>query len=83
MVLDTSAIVAILSNEPERERCVGLIGASASRRLSAANRVEATSVIEGRKRDAGRADAARGPRAAIRRYWLPNRSCSMPAAAKM
>jgi ribonuclease VapC len=56
MVLDTSAIVAILSNEPERERFVGLIGASASRRLSAANRVEATLVIEGRKRDAGRAD---------------------------
>ena len=56
MVLDTSAIVAILSNEPERERFVGLIGAAAMRRLSAANRVEATLVIEGRKRDAGRAD---------------------------
>jgi ribonuclease VapC len=56
MVLDTSAIVAILSNEPERERFIGLIGAAPIRRLSAANRVEATLVIEGRKRDAGRAD---------------------------
>jgi uncharacterized protein with PIN domain len=56
MVLDTSAIVAILSNEPEREHFIGLIGAAPIRRLSAANRVEATLVIEGRKRDAGRAD---------------------------
>lgn len=56
MVLDTSAIVAILSNEPERERFVGLIEAAPIRRLSAANRVEATLVVEGRKRDGGRAD---------------------------
>jgi ribonuclease VapC len=56
MVLDTSAIVAILSNEPERERFIGLVGAAPIRRLSVANRVEATLVIEGRQRDAGRAD---------------------------
>jgi ribonuclease VapC len=56
MLLDTSAVVAIPSNEPERERLVALIGGSANRRISAANRVEATLVIEGRKRDAGRAD---------------------------
>ena len=56
MVLDTSAVVAILSNEPERERFVALIGRSVNRRISAANRVEATLVVEGRKRDAGRAD---------------------------
>jgi ribonuclease VapC len=56
MVLDTSAIVAILSNEPERERFIGLIGSAPIRRLSAANRVEASLVIEGRKRAAGRAD---------------------------
>jgi len=43
-------------NEPERERFVHLIEAAPIRRLSAANRVEATLVIEGRKRDAGRAD---------------------------
>jgi ribonuclease VapC len=56
MVLDTSAIVAILSNEPERERFIRLIETAPIRRLSAANRVEATLVIEGRKRDPGRAD---------------------------
>ncbi len=56
MVLDTSAIVAILSNEPEREHFIRLIETAPIRRLSAANRVEATLVIEGRKRDAGRAD---------------------------
>ena len=56
MVLDTSAIVAILLNEPERARFVQLIEAAPVRRLSAASRVEATLVIEGRKRDAGRAD---------------------------
>jgi ribonuclease VapC len=56
MVLDTSAIVAILLNEPERHRFVRLIEAAPVRQLSAASRVEATLVIEGRKRDAGRAD---------------------------
>jgi len=56
MVLDTSAIVAILSNEPEREHFIDLIGATSVLRLSAGNRVEATLVIEGRKRDAGRLD---------------------------
>lgn len=56
MVLDTSAIVAILLNEPERERFIHQIETATIRRLSVANRVEATLVIEGRKRDAGRAD---------------------------
>jgi ribonuclease VapC len=56
MVLDTSAILAILLSEPERERFIALIETAPTRRLSAANRVEATLVIEGRKRDAGRAD---------------------------
>jgi ribonuclease VapC len=56
MVVDTSAIVAILLNEPERHRFIRLIEGTPVRRLSAARRVEATLVIEGRKRDAGRAD---------------------------
>ena len=56
MVLDTSAIVAILLNEPERHHFIRQIEAAPVRRLSAASRVEATLVIEGRKRDAGRAD---------------------------
>jgi ribonuclease VapC len=56
MVLDTSAILAVLLNEPERYRFVRLIEAAPVRQLSAASRVEATLVIESRKRDAGRAD---------------------------
>jgi ribonuclease VapC len=56
MVIDTSAVVAILENEPERARFVRLIAADELRQLSAVSRVECTCVIEGRKRDAGRAD---------------------------
>jgi ribonuclease VapC len=56
MVIDTSAIVAILDNAPERARFVRLIAADEVRLLSAVSRVECTCVIEGRKRDAGRAD---------------------------
>jgi uncharacterized protein with PIN domain len=56
MVIDTSALVAILEDEPERARFVRLIAADDVRLLSAVSRVECTCVIEGRKRDAGRAD---------------------------
>jgi ribonuclease VapC len=56
MVIDSSAIVAILEGEPERARFVRLIAADGVRLLSAVSRVECTCVIEGRKRDAGRAD---------------------------
>jgi ribonuclease VapC len=56
MVIDTSAIVAILEDEPERARFVRLIAADEVRLLSAVSRVECTCVIEGRKRSAGRAD---------------------------
>ena len=56
MVIDTSAIVAILENAPERARFVRLIAADEVRLLSAVSRVECTCVIAGRKRDAGRAD---------------------------
>jgi ribonuclease VapC len=56
MVLDTSAIVAILEDEPERERFVRLVADDDVRLLSAVSRVECTCVVEGRKRDAGRAE---------------------------
>ncbi len=44
MVLDASAIVAILLNEPEQHRFIRLIEAAPVRQLLAASRVEATSV---------------------------------------
>ena len=54
MVLDTSAIVAILLNEPERRRFDRLIEKDSIRLLSAATLVEVALVIEGRKGDGGR-----------------------------
>jgi ribonuclease VapC len=54
MVLDTSAIVAILFDEPERVRFDRLIEADPVRLISAATRVEACLVIEGRKQTLGR-----------------------------
>jgi ribonuclease VapC len=59
MVIDTSAIVAILENEPEGPGFIRLIAADAVRLLSAVSRGECTCVIEGRKRGAGRADLER------------------------
>ena len=56
MVIDTSAMVAILLGEPERACFNALIGSAAVRLMSAATRVKVTLVIEGRKGDAGRVD---------------------------
>lgn len=55
MVIDASAIVAILFNEPERDLFDRLIAADDVRLVSAVTRVEAAFVIEGRTRDVGRA----------------------------
>lgn len=55
MVIDTSAIVAILFNEPERDLFNRLIAEDDVRLVSAVTRVEAAFVIEGRTRDVGRA----------------------------
>ena len=55
MVLDTSAIVAILLDEPERASFDRRIADDPTRLVSAASRIEATFVIEGRKGEAGRA----------------------------
>ena len=59
MVVDTSALVAILQDEPERERLTDSLLAAPSRRLSAATLVEAGIVMEGRHggRGATRLDA--------------------------
>lgn len=46
MILDTSAIIAILRNESEAMRFAELIEAADHRRISAVNYVEAAAVIE-------------------------------------
>jgi ribonuclease VapC len=59
MVIDTSAIVAILFDEPDAERFASAMQAAPVRLLSAVTRVELSFVVEGRKREAGRADLER------------------------
>jgi ribonuclease VapC len=56
MVVDTSALVAILWGEPDAERFARALGAAPVRLLSAVTRVELSCVIEGRKGETGRAD---------------------------
>lgn len=47
MIIDTSAIVAILRHEPEAGSCANAIAGTTSRRVSAVNYVEAAVVIDG------------------------------------
>src|SRR6267154_5301264 len=47
MIVDTSALFAILRDEPEAKDCALAIERSASRRVSAANFVETALVIDG------------------------------------
>jgi ribonuclease VapC len=47
MIIDTSALIAILRNEPEALACAKAIEAAIIRRVSAANFVEAAIVIDG------------------------------------
>ena len=53
MVLDTSAIVAILLNEPDAASIASAIEAHSPRLLSAASLLEASMVVETRKGEAG------------------------------
>jgi ribonuclease VapC len=54
MVIDTSAIVAILFDEPDHRRYDEAIEAANARLVSAVTRVELSFVVEGRKGEAGR-----------------------------
>ncbi len=47
MILDTSAVIAILRDEPDAEQFAAAIEAAAQRRMSAVNYVEAAAVIDG------------------------------------
>jgi len=47
MIIDTSALVAILRDEPEAEICARAIESAAERRVSAVSFVEAAVVIDG------------------------------------
>jgi ribonuclease VapC len=56
MVVDTSALLAILKNEPERRSLNEALESADSRRISAANFVEVSIVIEARLGAAGQRD---------------------------
>jgi ribonuclease VapC len=56
MVIDTSAVIAILQAEPTAERLSLAIHAATAPRISAASIVEAGMVIQGRRGDAGERD---------------------------
>lgn len=47
MIIDTSALIAILRNEPEAGICAKAIATTNSRRISVVNYVEAAVVIDG------------------------------------
>ncbi|MDR3440091.1 type II toxin-antitoxin system VapC family toxin [Telmatospirillum sp.] len=47
MIVDTSAVIAILRDEPEAQFCAMAIENAAQRRMSAANFLEAAVVIDG------------------------------------
>lgn len=53
MVIDSSAVLAILLAEPERERFFQAIAADPVRLISSVNALEASMVIENRLREAG------------------------------
>jgi ribonuclease VapC len=52
VIVDSSALVAILRNEPERERFVEAIAAAPSRSMAAPNLLETSMVLAGRQEDA-------------------------------
>ena|ERR1019366_8488623 len=56
MIIDTSALVAILDQEPEAERIARALAATPERMLSAANLVEAGIVMQARRGDEGARD---------------------------
>jgi len=62
MVIDTSAIVAILLREPDADRFSGCLAEAPHRVMSAVTRVELSFVIEGRYGETGRADLERSLR---------------------
>lgn len=54
MVIDTSAIVAILFQEPDAARFIEIVEQAPTRLISTATQLETTFVVEGRKGNPGR-----------------------------
>ena len=56
MIIDTSALMAILEQEPEAERMARAIGSASGSRLSSATLVEAGIVVQARRGEEGARD---------------------------
>jgi len=56
MIIDTSALVAVLDQEPEAERIARTLASAPERVLSAANLVEVVTVMRARRGDDGARD---------------------------
>lgn len=56
MIIDTSALIAVLDQEPEAQRIVRTLASAPERILSAANLVEAGIVMQARRGDDGARD---------------------------
>jgi ribonuclease VapC len=52
VIIDTSAVVAVLRNEPEREQFAEAIAGAGSRSMAAPNLLETAMVLAGRQEDA-------------------------------
>ena len=59
MIVDTSAVVAMLNDEPDASRLKAVLAASTVRRMSVANALEATMVVESRGGSAAGAELER------------------------
>jgi ribonuclease VapC len=59
VIVDTSAVVAILFNEPDAGQYARVLASAGTRLISAVTRVELAFVVEGRKGESGRADLER------------------------
>jgi ribonuclease VapC len=82
MVVDTSAVVAILFGEPEAKRFAAVLQDAPRRLISAVTRVELSFVIEGRKGDPGRQDLERLPgRGAFEIVAVTSRHAELAIAA--
>jgi ribonuclease VapC len=56
MIIDTSALVAVLDQEPEAERIARILASAPERMLSAASLVEVGIVMQARRGDDGARD---------------------------
>ena len=59
MIVDTSAVVAMLSDEPDASRLRAVLAAATVRRMSVVNALEATMVVESRGGSAAGAELER------------------------